>query len=157
MTQKLAFDNRLLFNHLLFLKHNLKLNYQVSTFRRDILPQCTLCGLHEERPRHIFFECTIATSLRRDTNRVMTEWLGGQQMNTVENTLFTHRTPKLEPRFVLQVLMKEFIWINRCKNTPRSINIHNMKTYMKGVLRPHKRAGNIWFLETERISERIGL
>ncbi len=43
MTQKLAFDNRLMFNHLLFLKHNLKLNYQVSTFRRDIQPQCTLC------------------------------------------------------------------------------------------------------------------
>ena len=157
MAHKLSFDNRIKLNHILFLKHNLKLNYQVANFRPEVQPQCTLCNREVEKPKHIFFNCPVTTALRETVNANLTEWTEGEPFTCIENTFFTQKAKGLKPRFALMVLMKEFVWKNRCNKTPGNANLENLKAFMKNILAPHKRAGTVRFLNRVALTNQIDL
>ena len=157
MAHKLSFDNRIKLNHILFLKHNLKLNYQVANFRPEVQPQCTLYNREVEKPKHIFFNCPVTTALRETVNNNLMEWTEGEPFTCIENILFTQKAKGLKPRFALMVLMKEFVWKNRCNKTPGNVNFENLKSFMRNILAPHKRAGTVKFLNRAALTNQIDL
>ena len=143
-THKIKFDNKIMLLHLQSIKRTLRTNIFVSKFVPEITSNCTFCNQHRETIEHLLHSCQHTQDFIERVNDELPLWTRNQPLAGPKDTIFLDdRFKDIYERDLLKLMIKDFIWKNRCLHTPENLTIANFKEYSQKLLTIHHQANTI--------------
>lgn len=155
MIGKIKFDNKIYMTQYQIIKRNLQVNTALCHYKAGIQAQCTFGCNEYETVEHLFYKCAIAKSLIREVNRFMPKWTKGKPIMTIKDLLFMDSMKRLDEREALKLILKYFIWKNRCSNSKESTSLTDFKKYLYDFMKPHQIAQSMNFLKQTTLWEEL--
>ena len=120
--KNIFFSNKLRWFYYQIVRGCLKTNYIVSIFKPLVNAECTFCGTELETILHLFWECTLIKPFVDECRVVINRKIDFvTEMDRIDY-IFGIRNEEIFSQLNYYLLhLKYFIWINRCNETPVSV------------------------------------